>query len=154
MKEPKYYDERVAKAQKKYGQTLRQFKFSLSKERDAILIKQLEALPNFKSWVINKLKTENRMKIKVVKASGGRRLIKGKYADVLDLDYTQDLPELQKDIDLALPTLLDNLSMIDNLTTGQNILVYRGGNHIDIVEDGKGSLNWLIVEHHRDISKN
>lgn len=30
----------------------------------------------------------------------------------------------------------------------KNVLVYQGNNHIDVVDDGVGSLNWLIVEDH------
>lgn len=150
MSDSKYYVERVARAQKKYGQSLRQFKFSLSRDRDAGLIAQLEALPNLKGWIINKLIKESSMKIKVIKVPGGRRLVKGKYADILDLDYTQDLDQLQKDIELAMPALLDNLSMFDNLTVSGNIIVHLGGNHIDVALDGKGSLGWLMVEHYDD----
>lgn len=150
MSEQKYYVERVARAQKKYGQSLRQFKFSLSRDRDAGLIEQLEALPNLKGWIINKLRKESSMKIKVVKVPGGRRLIKGKYVDMLDLDYTQDLAELQKDIDVAMPALLKNLSIIDDLTVSGKIVVHRGSNHIDVALDGKGSLGWLMIEHYID----
>ena len=88
------------------------------------------------------------MKIKVIKIDNTRRLVKGKYADVLELDYTQSLSALRKDIEFALPDLLESLSLIDNLTTSGNIRVYEGSNHLDIIVDGKGSLNWLIVENH------
>ena len=67
---------------------------------------------------------------------------------LLDLDYTQSLSALRKDIEFALPDLLESLSLIDNLTTSGNIRVYEGSNHLDIIVDGKGSLNWLIVENH------
>lgn len=146
----KRYTESLARAQKKYGQRLRQFKFALSKQSDANLISLLERIPNIKSWIINQLKKENTLKIKVVKVPGGRRLIKGKYADILDIDYTQSMENIQKDIDLAMPSLLENLSVFDNIVINGDILVYRGGNHIDIVLDGNSSLGWLKVEHYFD----
>ena len=138
----------LKKAQAKYGSTLRQFKIALSRERDMTLIALLENIPNLKNWAINHIRKENRMKIKVIKIDNTRRLVKGKYADVLDLDYTQSLSALRKDIEFALPDLLESLSLIDNLTTSGNIRVYEGSNHLDIIVDGKGSLNWLIVENH------
>lgn len=144
------YTKSLARAQKKYGEGLRQFKFALSKSKDATLIDLLESLPNLKLWIIKQLKKENAMKIKVIKVPGGRRLIKGKYADIFEFDYTQSLEMLQKDIELAIPTLLENLSMLDNIAVSGDILVYRGNNHIDIVLDGKGSLGWLKIEHHQD----
>ncbi|MCP2041149.1 hypothetical protein L1281_001743 [Neisseria sp. HSC-16F19] len=142
------YTPAVAKAQKKYAAGLRQFKFAVSKENDGELIRLLEAIPNLKAWVIDKLKRDNAMKIKVINVPNGRRLVKGKYADILDLDYTQDLEALRQDIELALPSLLENLSLLESLTTSGDIIVYKGGSHIDIVLDGKGSLGWLKVEHH------
>ncbi|OSI21688.1 hypothetical protein BV912_06420 [Neisseria dumasiana] len=88
------------------------------------------------------------MKIKVVKMPEVRRLIVGKYVDTLDLDYTQSLENLQKDIELALPSLMANLSVFDNVADIDDVLVYRGGSHIDIVLDGKRSLDWLRIEDH------
>ena len=55
----------LKKAQAKYGSTLRQFKFALSRERDMTLIALLENIPNLKNWAINHIRKENRMKIKV-----------------------------------------------------------------------------------------
>lgn len=142
------YTPAVARAQKKYREGLRQFKFALSKQTDAALIRLLENIPNLKAWITNQLKKESAMKIKVVKMPEVRRLIVGKYVDTLDLDYTQSLENLQKDIELALPSLMANLSVFDNVADIGDVLVYRGGSHIDIVLDGKRSLDWLRIEDH------
>lgn len=32
--------------------------------------------------------------------------------------------------------------------SGKDVLVYQGGHHLDIVDNGKGSLGWLMVEDH------
>lgn len=91
------------------------------------------------------------MKIKIVNLPNGeKRIISGKLVEQFDLDYTQGLSELKQDIEYALSVLERNQSLWDNLFTfsGKDILVYQGGHHLDIVENGKGSLGWLTVEDH------
>ena len=140
----------LKRAQQKYHSTLKQIKFYLSKDEDKSLIEFIGELPSFKSWVVEKIRKEQQMRIKIIKLEGSRRLVKGKYADLLDLDYAQNLDELYKDINLALPSLLESLSLVEKLTMAGDIIVVRGSNHIDIVQDGKGSLGWLTVENHID----
>ena len=63
----------LKKAQAKYGSTLRQFKFALSRERDMTLIALLENIPNLKNWAINHIRKENR-KFRLVTLSWSEEL--------------------------------------------------------------------------------
>ena len=76
-----------------------------------------------------------------------RRVVSGSLANSLKLDWTKPLSELQQDVELALDALSRTQGFFKNLMmfATKNVRVYRGGNHIDIVDDGKGSLNWLFV---------
>lgn len=87
--------------------------------------------------------------IKLVKLKDGRkRLIYGKLLKAFDLDYTQDINLLKEDIELSLERLYSS-SLFKRLAFfNKNVFVYQGDNHLDIVDDGVGSLNWLIVEDH------
>lgn len=77
---------------------------------------------------------------------GKKRVVYGLLAEAIDIDYSQkSLSELGEQIRLA-------LSNIERLApkafVGQNIRLYEGGNHLDITNDGVGSMGWLIVEDH------
>lgn len=87
--------------------------------------------------------------IKIINLTNGRkRLVYGKFLNAFDLDYTQDLTSLKTDIELSLHGLR-NSSLLKKLAFfNKNIFVHQGNNHLDIVDDGVGSLNWLIVEDH------
>ncbi|WP_286400077.1 hypothetical protein [Acinetobacter thutiue] len=87
--------------------------------------------------------------IKIIKLKNGmKRLVYGKFLKAFDLDYTQDLTSLKGDIELSLKRLYDS-SLFKRLAFfNKNVFVYQGNNHLDIVDDGVGSLNWLIVEDH------
>ncbi|MDP7849478.1 hypothetical protein [Acinetobacter baumannii] len=89
------------------------------------------------------------MKIKIVNLKGVKRVIHGKLLDDLDIDYTQNLDSLKADIELALTTWIrmNKLTLIGSLKTisVKNVVVHQGSSHLDIVEDGVGSLNWLTV---------
>lgn len=76
-----------------------------------------------------------------------RRVISGSLANTFSLEWTKPLEELEKDAELAIDALRRTQGFLKNLIMfgGKNIRVYRGNNHIDIVADGKGSLNWLFV---------
>lgn len=76
-----------------------------------------------------------------------RRVVSGSLAASLALDWTKPLAELQKDVQLALETLSETQGFFKNLIMfgTKNVIVHRGNNHIDIVDDRKGSLNWLFV---------
>ncbi|MDM1282154.1 hypothetical protein HXZ60_00840 [Acinetobacter towneri] len=87
--------------------------------------------------------------IKIIKLKDGRkRLVYGKFLKAFDLDYTQDLTSLKSDIELSLKRLYDSFLFKRLAFFNKNVLVYQGDNHLDIVNDGVGSLNWLIVEDH------
>jgi hypothetical protein len=86
------------------------------------------------------------MKIKVVNLSDKeKRIIYGELADQFDLDYSQELGKLKRDIEFAL-SVLEQLQ--PKLFVKKNVRVYEGGHHLDIINDGVGSLNWLIIEDH------
>lgn len=86
------------------------------------------------------------MKIKVIHLpSNEKRIIYGELADQFDLDYSQELGGLKRDIEFAL-LILERLQ--PKLFSNKNIRVYEGGHHLDIINDGVGSLNWLIIEDH------
>lgn len=79
---------------------------------------------------------------------GKKRVIYGKLLNTLDLDYTQELASLRDDIHLSLE-VLSNSSFWNSLKFfNKDVLVYKGNNHIDVVDNGKKSLGWLIVEDH------
>lgn len=80
-----------------------------------------------------------------------RRFVGGELADVLDLDYTKPLDELQKDVSISLQILEQKQSFWKNLTmfAFKDIRIAKGSNHLQIVEDGKPEgLGWLWVEDH------
>ena len=86
------------------------------------------------------------MKIKVVNLSDKeKRIIYGELADQFDLDYSQEPGKLKRDIEFAL-SVLEQLQ--PKLFAKKNVRVYEGGHHLDIINDGVGSLNWLIIEDH------
>ena len=79
---------------------------------------------------------------------GKKRVIYGKLLNTLDLDYTQELSSLRDDIHLSLE-ILSNSSFWNSLKFfNKDVLVYKGDNHIDVVDNGKKSLGWLRVEDH------
>ena len=87
--------------------------------------------------------------IRIIKLKNGmKRLVYGNLLKAFDLDYTQDLDSLKVDIELSLKRLYES-SLLKRLAFfNKNVFVYQGDNHLDIVNDGVGSLNWLIVEDH------
>lgn len=94
------------------------------------------------------------MKIKVVNLSDKeKRIIYGELADQFDLDYSQELGKLKRDIEFALSVLEQLQPKLfakkqPKLFAKKNVRVYEGGHHLDIINDGVGSLNWLIIEDH------
>lgn len=87
--------------------------------------------------------------VRIVKLKNGKkRLVYGKFLKAFDLDYTQDIDSLKEDIELSLERLY-NSSLFKRLAFfNKKVFVYQGNNHLDIMDDGVGSLNWLIVEDH------
>ena len=89
--------------------------------------------------------------IKVFHLSNGmKRVIYGKLANAFELDYKNpNLTELKDDIQDSLTLLSSSGKLKDRfMFLNKNVLVYQGDNHIDVVDDGVGSLNWIIVEDH------
>lgn len=79
---------------------------------------------------------------------GKKRVIYGKLLNTLDLDYTQELSKLRDDIHLSLE-VLSGSSLWNSLKFfNKEVIVYKGDNHIDVVDNGEGSLGWLRVEDH------
>lgn len=75
---------------------------------------------------------------------GKRRVVYGLLAEAIDIDYSQkSLSALGEQIKLALCNIE---RVVPRAFVGQNIRVYEGGNHLDIINDGVGSMGWLIVE--------
>lgn len=91
--------------------------------------------------------------VKVVRFNGIRRIIYGPLLYQLDMDYTQPLRILEKDIESALLSW----SVLNNKKFdffGENkVCVYSGSHHLDIIEWNKGSLNLLKVEDHQVFEK-
>lgn len=91
------------------------------------------------------------MKVKIVNLPNGeKRIISGELVEQFDFDYTQELSQLKQDIEFALSTLQRKKSYWEKLFPFPNkdIIVHQGGHHLDIVDNGKGSLGWLTVEDH------
>lgn len=80
--------------------------------------------------------------------NGYKRLIYGKLINQIDVDYTQDLSQLKTDIELALETLRRTSLKHKISFLTKDVLVNQGGHHIDVVDNGKGSLDWIVIEDH------
>lgn len=82
------------------------------------------------------------MKIKVLNLpNGDKRIISGNLLEQFDLDYTQALDKLKRDIQFAL-SVLSRKKSIEN----QDFRVIQSEHHLDIVDENSQSLDWLTVE--------
>lgn len=79
---------------------------------------------------------------------GKKRVIYGKLLNTLDLDYTQSLSDLKVDIELALETLSRSSIWKALQFLTKDVIVAQGNNHLNIVDNGKKGLGWLVVEDH------
>lgn len=79
---------------------------------------------------------------------GKKRVIYGKLLNTLDLDYTQPLSDLKVDIELALETLSRSSIWKALQFLTKDVIVAQGNNHLNIVDNGKKGLGWLVVEDH------
>ncbi|OTG92828.1 Arc family DNA-binding protein [Acinetobacter sp. ANC 3832] len=94
-------------------------------------------------------RSSNFSEVKVINLKNGiKRLVFGKLVNVLDLDYSQDLSTLKKDIQLSLNALAESSFRHRLSFWTKEVYVHQGGHHIDVVDNGKGSLGWLVVEDH------
>ena len=95
------------------------------------------------------------MKVKIVNLKGIKRVISGELLDVIDVDYTQSLSMLKTDIEYALPKLIDynksknRFFFFHNRAVKNYARVHEGSHHLDVVDDGIGSLGWLLVQDHQ-----
>lgn len=79
---------------------------------------------------------------------GKKRVIYGKLLNNLDLDYTQSLSDLKIDIEIALETLSRSSIWKALQFSTKDMIIIQGNNHLNIVENGKKGLRWLIIEDH------
>ncbi|MCG9494265.1 Arc family DNA-binding protein [Acinetobacter pittii] len=108
-----------------------------------------EAVHRLEESFLRATNSSSQADIKIIPLKDGKkRVIYGKLLNTLDLDYTQELSSLRDDIHLSLE-VLSNSSFWNSLKFfNKEVLVYKGNNHIDVVDNGKKSLGWLIVEDH------
>lgn len=107
--------------------------------------RSMEALEKFAG---RKFTASELLRTKLFIAPGGEatRIVYGPLTTVFDIDYAAlPLAELREVIELALLSL-DR--MVPNLFKGKSIRVYEGGNHLDIINEGVGTMGWLTVEDH------
>ena len=99
----------------------------------------------------NSLKVQSAPDVKIIHLENGiKRVVFGKLLNTFEIDYKNpNLEALKEDIDYCIHVLQQSRSIKDRLKFfNKNVLVYKGDNHIDIVDNGIGSLNWLTVEDH------
>lgn len=82
--------------------------------------------------------------------NGIKRVIFGKLVNSFQINYKNpNLAEIRDDIEQCLDILAHTGSLKERfMFLNKNVIVYEGNNHIDVVDDGKGSLGWLIIEDH------
>lgn len=99
---------------------------------------------------LSTLYSVNPSSVKIINLDNGiKRIIHGKMINSFDIDFKQELSDLKKDIQMYLEYMSESRSLKDRfMFFNKNVFVYEGGHHLDIVDDGVGSLNWLIVEDH------
>ena len=94
-------------------------------------------------------RSSNFSEVKVINLENGiKRLVFGKLVNVLGLDYSQDLSALRNDIQLSLNAVAESSFRHRLSFWTKEVYVHQGRHHIDVVDNGKGSLGWLIVEDH------
>ncbi len=116
----------------------------LNRSMNADIVARLE-----ESFIKNESSAHPRSEVKIIHLDNGKkRVIFGKLLNTLDLDYTQELSQLRDDIHLSLEVLSGSSFWNSLKFFNKDVLVYKGDNHIDVVDNGKKSLGWLIVEDH------
>ncbi|WP_180089485.1 Arc family DNA-binding protein [Acinetobacter sp. YH12219] len=107
------------------------------------------------SFVASAINTNSQADIRILPLHDGKkRVIYGKLLNTLDLDYTQSLSDLKVDIELALETLSRSSIWKALQFLTKDVIVAQGNNHLNIVDNGKKGLGWLVVEdHYVDTSK-
>lgn len=100
--------------------------------------------------VVGRGKPESNIKILRL-PSGVKRTVTGKLVSQFGIDYAnENVAELKQDVERCVQIMSKSPKVKDRyMFFNKNILVYAGSNHIDIVDDGKGTLNWLTIEDER-----
>ncbi|PCN59697.1 hypothetical protein CF596_11675 [Acinetobacter sp. YT-02] len=116
----------------------------LNRSMNADIVARLE-----ESFLRNESSAPASSDVKIIHLKNGKkRVVYGKLLNMLDLDYTQELSALQNDIHLSLEVLSGSSFWNSLKFFNKDVLVYKGNNHIDVVDNGKKSLGWLVVEDH------
>jgi hypothetical protein len=116
----------------------------LNRSMNADIVARLE-----ESFLRNESSAPARSDVKIIHLKNGKkRVIYGKLINNLSLDYTQELDQLRDDIHLSLEVLSGSSFWNSLKFFNKDVLVYKGDNYIDVVDNGKKSLGWLIVEDH------
>ena len=79
------------------------------------------------------------------------RVIKGQLINDFIIDYTKPLNEIKEELeqllDYWLMTYSDTvIQQIGRFPKPEEVSIYEGGSHIDIILVGHGSLGWLTIE--------
>lgn len=80
--------------------------------------------------------------------NGQKRIVYGKLVNSFELDYSKPLNELKLDIELSLYALSRSSFWKFIKFFNKDVIVHQGNNHLDVVDNGEGSLGWLTVEDH------
>ncbi len=116
----------------------------LNRSMNADIVARLE-----ESFLRNESSAPPHSEVKIFHLKNGKkRVVYGKLLNNLSLDYTQELEQLRDDIDLSLEVLSGSSFWNSLKFFNKEVLVYKGDNHIDVVDNGEGSLGWLTVEDH------
>ena len=87
--------------------------------------------------------------VKVIKLDNSKiRYVFGSAVHAIDIDYTLPLHELESMLNYAIEILVSTDPAFSKFKHKNNIRVYSGNNHIDVIQDGVGSLGLLIIEDH------
>ncbi|WP_180115675.1 Arc family DNA-binding protein [Acinetobacter sp. YH12140] len=120
----------------------------LNRSMNADIVARLE-----ESFVASSSITNSQADIRIIPLHDGKkRVIYGKLLNTLDLDYTQSLSNLKVDIELALETLSRSSIWKALQFLTKDVIVAQGNNHLNIVDNGKKGLGWLVVEDHYVVS--
>lgn len=81
------------------------------------------------------------------------RVVKGQLINDFIIDYTKPLGEIKEELDQLLDYWLMTYSeevirQIGRFPKSEEVSIYEGGSHIDIILVGQGSLGWLTIEDH------
>ncbi|MCU4389009.1 Arc family DNA-binding protein [Acinetobacter haemolyticus] len=116
----------------------------LNRSMNADIVARLE-----ESFLRNESSVPPHSEVKIFHLKNGKkRVVYGKLLNNLSLDYTQELEQLRDDINLSLEVLSGSSFWNSLKFFNKEVLVYKGDNHIDVVDNGKKSLGWLRVEDH------